>query len=100
MLQKIKNRVDHYLFNSCGIPSHIDEKIAKQYIKKFLPSNPTIVDCGAHNGTDTMELYEALRGKIYAFEAVPELFQKLKQKTQDISNITCFQMALADKNQP
>ena len=30
--------------------------IPKEYIKKFLPENPIIVEAGAHNGSDTEEM--------------------------------------------
>jgi FkbM family methyltransferase len=72
--------------------------IEKKYINKFLPRNPTIVEAGAHIGSDTIEMSKIWRkGEIHAFEPVPYLYKQLIQNTKDIQNIKCYSMALSDK---
>ena len=94
----LKKRVNHYLFNNIGIPVRRDEEIAKGYIKKYLPKNPVILDCGANDGWDTINLASMTKNMIYAFEPLPELFDRLTERTKSFKNIKCFPFALNDKN--
>lgn len=70
-LHSIKYRIQDLLFRKFAIPIKIDEKISKKYLKKFLPQQPTIIDCGAHDGSDSVELASTIGGNIYSFEPVP-----------------------------
>lgn len=97
-IQSIKNRLQDFLFRKFAIPVMIDEKISKKYIKRFLPDQPTVIDCGAHDGTDSIELATSLGGKVFSFEPVPAVFKKLQARTMKINSIKCFQLALADKD--
>ena len=73
--------------------------ISKKKIKKYLPSNPVIVDCGAHIGADSIEFSKiSPNSKIYCFEPIPSIFDNLKKTTRKYSNITCFQLALGSEN--
>lgn len=98
MIDAIKYRAQNFLFKNFAIPKRIDEKISKKYIRKFLPSNPVIIDCGAHDGSDSVELATLIGGKVFSFEPVPEVYNRLQEKTKPYSSIQCFQLALADKN--
>lgn len=83
-----------------GIFSPSDpSSISKNLIKKHLPQNPVIIDCGAHVGADSIELSKILpKSKIYSFEPVPTIFKSLKNSTKNYNNIECFQIALSDKD--
>lgn len=73
--------------------------IPKYLLKRYLPSAPVIVDCGAHIGADSVELAKIFpSGKIYSFEPIPELFAVLQRNTRKYKNISCYQLALSDKN--
>jgi FkbM family methyltransferase len=73
--------------------------VPKGYIKRFLPSDPVIVEAGAHIGVDTVELArEWPKAKIYAFEPVPAVYDQLVSKTRDLANVTPLKLALGDKN--
>lgn len=73
-------------------------RISKEFIKQYLPDNPTIIEAGAHIGRDTVKMSKLWpNSKIYAFEPVPELFQYLINNTKNYSNIFCFQLALSNK---
>ena len=49
----------------------------KHFIAQFLPENPVILEAGAHVGTDTVEMVNLWpKCTVYAFEPVPELFDK------------------------
>lgn len=78
--------------NSSGI-------IEKSFIEQFLPNNPIILEAGAHIGVDTVEMATRWpNSTIYAFEPVPNLFNRLKKITCSYKNIICFDYALDKKN--
>ena len=73
--------------------------ITKDYIATFLPSNPIIIEAGAHIGRDTLKMSRLWpECKIYAFEPVPELYAQLKERTKEQANVQCFELALSDAN--
>src|SRR5690242_14156265 len=77
-----------------------NEKINKVYIKRYLPNNPVIIDAGANNGGDSIEmarLYSS-RAKIYAFEPLPAAFKELKRNTRRYKNIKAYRLALSNQN--
>jgi FkbM family methyltransferase len=94
-----KYHVNRILFEKFGLPKVLNEKISKVVLKKYLPTYPVIIDCGAHDGSDTVELAKMFKGAtIHAFEPVGNLFNKLKQRPNPNNNIQYYQLALADKN--
>ena len=73
--------------------------ISKKDIAKMLPKNPVVVEIGAYTGGDTVEM--ALlwpKGAIYAFEPIPEIFERLKFKTRFFKNIHIFNLAVSDSD--
>jgi len=67
-------------------------------LKRYLPTNPIIIEAGAHNGSDTVKLSSLWpQSTIYAFEPVPELFDELKKKITDCGNVIALPLALGDK---
>jgi FkbM family methyltransferase len=74
-------------------------EIPKNYIAKFLPQNPIIIEAGAHIGVDTLEMSTLWPlGHIHAFEPIPAIFQTLKENTSKTRNVTCYPLALSDSN--
>jgi FkbM family methyltransferase len=72
--------------------------IPKYLLKKYLPSNPVIIDCGAHTGGDSVELARIFpKGVVHCFEPVPAVFSNLKYNTRKYNNIHCYNLALSDK---
>lgn len=72
------------------------ENIPLSYIALFLPPAPVVVDAGAHNGSETVQMSLLWpRGTIYAFEPVPAVFRQLEANTRHLPNIRRFQVALA-----
>lgn len=69
--------------------------ISKRYIARLLPSDPVIIDCGAHIGDDSLKLAQIPHSTVYAFEAVPEIYQRLVQRTSKRNNIKCLPLALS-----
>ena len=88
VLRNIKHKIKHIIFKLNGSETMIIDKTS---FLKFLPTNPVIIDCGAHVGIDTIELAKIIGSKIYAFEAVEDVYAKL---LINISNISCFNLAL------
>ncbi len=75
------------------------ESINKNYIRQFLPSNPIVIDAGAHVGGDSIEMCRLFKGsKVHAFEPVPAIFQLLKHNTRKFNRITCHTVALSNRN--
>ena len=67
-------------------------------VKKYLPVDPVIVEAGACDGTDSLIIAKYWsQGRLYAFEPVPELFDKLKSRCKKRKNMTCLPLALSDR---
>ncbi len=70
-----------------------------EHIKPYLPKNPTIIEAGAFNGSDSIKMTRYWpKATIYAFEPVPYLFEKLVANTALYPQIKCFSYALSDSN--
>jgi len=97
---KLRIEVKFLLEQKWAIISPTDPtSISKKKLKKYLPSNPVIIDCGAHVGADSIEFARILpNSKIYCFEPIPSIFYNLKKATRKYSNISCFQLALGSEN--
>jgi FkbM family methyltransferase len=88
---------NEFAFERMGMPKIKAEKISKSILKSLLPKNPVIVDCGAHDGTDSILLAKILRGTVHAFEPVPAIYQRLIRNTADF-DIKSYSIALSDVN--
>lgn len=100
-LRKIKSArfyLSQFMFHRLAIPKVSNEHISKRMIKRHLPTNPVMLDCGAHEGKDSFDLLKCFGGSIHSFEPVPELFEKLKKKMQGIKNSYTYPIALSDVN--
>jgi 2-O-methyltransferase len=72
--------------------------VPKQYIKRFIRDDPTIVEAGAHAGWDTIEMSQLWsNGTIHAFEPVPSLYAQLQSNTKGLGNVRLYPYALSDK---
>jgi len=68
-------------------------------VKSYLPENPIVVEAGAFDGNDTLLLSQFWpRGEIYSFEPIPQLFERLVQKTTYVPNVKCYSEALSDQS--
>jgi FkbM family methyltransferase len=73
--------------------------ITKKLIARYLPAKPIIVEAGAHIGTDTIAMSKLWRrGRIFAFEPIPAIFEQLKKNTVHCKNVRCIQKALSNTN--
>ncbi len=80
------------------VDTRAGENISKNLIKKYLPKNPIIIDCGANNGSDSIELARIITNSIvHAFEPIPKTFDELKKATKKYRNIICYQIALSNQ---
>jgi FkbM family methyltransferase len=91
--KKIKN-IGHRLF---GYPPTIDENISLKVIRKYLKAHSNIIDCGAHDGRDSIRLQKQLNATIFSFEPVPRLFEILKKNTEINKRIIPYNIALSDE---
>ncbi len=75
------------------------ENIPLFYIALFLPSAPVVVDAGAHNGSETVQMSLLWpQGIVHAFEPVPAVFRQLELNTGHLANICRYPIALAGVN--
>jgi FkbM family methyltransferase len=86
------------LFEKFAIPKVRNENISKVSFKKYLPKNPIIIDCGAHDGADTVQLAKTFKGTVHAFEPVDAIFKRLQNRAKNFANVFCYQIALSDTN--
>jgi len=74
------------------------EVISKKIIAQYIPKNPVIVEAGAHIGVDTEQFARRFpKGKIFAFEPVPNLFLRLSENMQPYKNVDCIPTALSNE---
>jgi FkbM family methyltransferase len=72
---------------------------ALNFIKNYLPENPTILEAGAFDGTNTIEMATLWpQSTIHAFEPVPSIYKRLLSTTKEYKQITTHNYALSDKN--
>lgn len=103
MLKRIFRSANYHtrkiLFDKFALPKTVNEKISKVILKKYLPANPIIIDCGAHDGSDSVELARLFKkANIHSFEPVDILFKKLRAHTGSFQNIHTYQLALSNIN--
>lgn len=93
----VVERVREFVFESFAIPKARGYRVSRALIGRYLPSNAVIVDCGAHDGADTIAMARRWRGAtLYAFEPVPSIFERLVENTRRYSNIKCYPVAISD----
>jgi FkbM family methyltransferase len=69
---------------------------AVEYIARYLPDNPCIVEAGAYVGGDTAKMAARWpKGTIHAFEPVPELYAQLQQAVANFQNVHTYPLALS-----
>jgi FkbM family methyltransferase len=96
---KVKYHLERFLFENYAIPKIRNERISKVVLRKYLPQNPVIIDCGSYDGSDSIQFSKLLKGAIiHSFEPVNELYARLIKNTKPYNNISCYPIALADKN--
>ena len=71
-------------------------QVSPAELARYLPRNPVVLEAGAHNGQDTVQLAAQWpEGIVHAFEPVPQLFAALQQKVALFPNVCCHELALA-----
>jgi FkbM family methyltransferase len=79
-----------------GPPVYIDDY--KHQIKKHLGSNPVILEAGACDGRDTLQIATLWpKSKIHSFEPIQELFETAQLKLRGKDMVTFYPFALSDK---
>lgn len=69
------------------------------FVKPYLPKDPVIIEAGAYDGRESADIAKFWpEGKVYCFEPVPELFEKVSFHLKSQPNAKCFNKALSDKN--
>lgn len=102
ILIKLKNKL-RFLINSLKSRGFFlrdgDTYQVLKIVQKFLPENPNIMEAGAFNGSDTIKINKFWpKAKIFAFEPVPENFNRLVDITKYLGNVFCYKLALSNKD--
>jgi FkbM family methyltransferase len=97
-LGKLRSELRFLLEHKWSVVKPADDfAISKALLKKYLPENAVIVDCGAHIGMDSIQLARLFPlGRVHCFEPVPAVFAQLRQNIKKIKNISCYNLALGD----
>ncbi len=76
-----------------------DEFFVLDIIKKIIPSDPVIIEAGAHIGSDSARFANIWKNsRIFAFEPVPDVYKQLVSNTLPYKNIVTVPLALSDSN--
>jgi len=88
--------ISTYCFSVERLP-YCDPAAALNCAKKYLPDNPIVIECGACEGFDTVNMATLWpKGIIHSFEPIPEFFDILTQKTNHFPNVHRYKIALGD----
>jgi FkbM family methyltransferase len=80
-------------------PVYIDDD--KYRIQNYLRENPVILEAGAFDGKDTLQMASLWpNAKIHTFEPVPQLFKALQNKLSAVKNVHVYPYALSDRTGP
>jgi 2-O-methyltransferase len=72
--------------------------ISLDEIAPHIAPSPTILEAGALNGNDTLRMAKMWpTATIHAFEPVPRAFEEVKQRTNDLRRVHCYELALSDR---
>jgi 2-O-methyltransferase len=75
-----------------------EAEMVLQYVQQFLPSNPVVLEAGAYDCSDSLLMTKIWpNAVIHAFEPIPQLFAKIKQRTSMHENIHSYCLALGNK---
>jgi FkbM family methyltransferase len=95
VLVKVQRRFTRIYWKNLFFPGKLG-KIPARYILRELPSNPVIVDAGAHIGIDSQYFASKFpQGQIFSVEPVNEIFQALSIRMNDYKNSTLVKVGLA-----
>lgn len=63
-----------------------------------LDKSSQVFDLGGYHGEWTAQIHGLYGCEIHVFEPIPELYENIKQKFKDSSNIKVFNFGLSDRN--
>lgn len=73
----------------------------KRWILDNLPTNPTIIEAGTADGTDTLFFSHYFpNGRIYGFEPIPNHYNDTLNRLQGRNNVFIYNLALSEDNEP
>jgi FkbM family methyltransferase len=89
----------NYLFLKNDVWGSLYEEVTFALYAAVLRPGDAAVDCGANMGEHTaaMSRYCGEAGRVFAFEAAPEMMQKARERNESNKNIAFFEQALWHK---
>lgn len=86
---------DHHVLPALAGGARRQGEIDKAVLLDLLPDASTIIDCGAHSGSDTRELARLWpAATIHAIEPVTEIHRQLVQHTFELCNVVRHRVAI------
>ncbi len=83
--------------NKIDCPGELKTEEYLELVAPYLPSNPYILEAGAHSGEDTIIIAKRWpKGPVFAFEPVPKFYDNLKNnlKSYKIHNVIAYPYGL------
>jgi FkbM family methyltransferase len=96
IVQKVINEKRFYFEQKFGWVKPADiYDIPKHILRPHMPKNAIMIDCGAHYGSDSIELARIFPdATVHAFEPVPFIFDSMRRNTSKYRNIKSHKLAL------
>lgn len=70
-------------------------QFSRTFLTTLLPTTATIIEAGAHDGTDTRKIATLFpESTVHAFEPVPHAYAQLKEAVADLKNVHVYHTAL------
>src|SRR5690606_5822852 len=75
------------------------DRLTRRIMKKVLKGTSNCIDVGAHRGGLLLDMVKlAPHGRIFAFEPLPHLAERLEKRWAAKPNVEVYQLALSDAN--
>ena len=97
-MKKIINRFINFIYLGNKFRNTFNTEFS--FLSKYIPKNPTILEAGAHSGSDTIRMHYAFPlATIHSFEPEPHAYNKLLKKTYGYNNIRTYNIALGERDE-
>ena len=104
VVQQVSSKSSYTVMQSTGQQPAVyhyfeDHNESLKIAMHFLPEDPVIIEAGAYEGKEScaMAAYWP-KGHVHCFEPAGTLFERVKSNAASISNISAYQLALADQS--
>lgn len=97
VLKTLQADIGDDFVNKISCPAELKTEEYLELVAPYLPSNPYILEAGAHSGEDTIIIAKRWpKGPVFAFEPVPKFYDNIlnKVRSQKVYNVLPFPFGL------